>query len=115
MAGSIGVSDTVTWYINGWGYRQLIDEAVRVAPPERREQLEHYRVQPGLTLSLLPAADRMPVATILLGAAQELIARYEQSAEQYERGYAEKLRDLVAKVSEEVVRMQPGDDMGETR
>lgn len=103
MAGAIGVSDTVTWFINGWGYRQLIDEAVRLSAPERREQLERYRVQPGLTLPLLPEADRVPVATILLRAAEALIATYEHSTEEYERGYAERLRDLVAKVNDEIV------------
>jgi hypothetical protein len=108
VAGAIGVSDTVTWFINGWGYRQLIDEAVRVSSPQRREQLEHYRVQPGLTLTLLPETDRVPVATILLRAAHNLIGRYEHSAEEYERGYAEKLRDLVAKVNDEVVKSQRG-------
>ncbi|MGN9914076.1 hypothetical protein ACTMTJ_41760 [Phytohabitans sp. LJ34] len=109
MAGSIGVSDTVTWYTNGWGYRQLIDEAIRVAPPERREQIEYYRVQPGLTLSLLPEADRVPVATTLLRAAQELISKHEHSGDEYQRGYAQKLRDLVAKLTDEVVRMQAGE------
>jgi hypothetical protein len=106
MAGSIGVSDGVNWFINGWGYRQLIDEAVRFAPPEHREQIEQYRVQPGLTLSLLPQPDRVPVATTLLRAARELIVKYEQSGDEYERGYAEALRDLVAKLGDEVVRMQ---------
>lgn len=106
MAGAIGVSDAVTWYTNGWGYRQLIDEAIHIAPPERRKQLEHYRVQPGLTLSLLPQADRVPVATALLRAAQDLISKHEHSDDEYQRGYAQTLQDLVAKLTDEVVRMR---------
>jgi hypothetical protein len=109
MSGAIGISDEETWFTNGWGWRQLVDQAVRVSPPDYRDCLYGYRVQPGLTLSLLAEEDRVPVAEIILLAADDLIGRYEHSDDEYERHYAGRLRELVRSLSGEVARLRSGD------
>ncbi|MCF6474867.1 hypothetical protein FAF44_41805 [Nonomuraea sp. MG754425] len=106
MAGAIGVSDTITWHTNGWGYRRLIGEAARLAPPEHRDLLEQYQVQPGLTLPLLPEAARLPIASLLVRAARDLIATYENGDDEYERGYAHRLRNLIALLGDEITHLQ---------
>jgi hypothetical protein len=107
VAGAIGISDEETWFTNGWGWRQLVDRAVEVAPPEYRDLLDGYRVQPGLTLSLLAEKDRVPVAEILSRAAADLVGRYEGSADGYERSYAERLRQLVSALTDQIPKLRP--------
>jgi hypothetical protein len=106
VAGSIKISDQLTWFTGGWGWGQLLDQAVRVATPDYRDRLAQYNTMPGLTLSRQPEQDRLPVAEILLRAAQDLVAKYEHGPDEYERQYAESLRELVAMLNEEIANLR---------
>jgi hypothetical protein len=108
MAGAIGISDEVTWLANSWGWRQLMERAVRLAPPEYRETLERSLVQPGLELPLLAEPDRVAVVKVIVQAAEDLIAEYEHHENEYDRAYAEKLHKLVGLLNEEVTRLRSG-------
>lgn len=109
MSGAIGISDDQTWYTNGWGWRQLLEQAVQVASPEYQELVARYRVQPGLTLPLLAEKDRIPVAQIMRSAATDLVAKYEHSDDDYERRYADRLRDLITMLNDQIATLQPSD------
>ncbi len=94
MAGILISSSHESWHINGWGWRQLISEAIRISSPEQVKVLEVGLRTSGLSFPHLADRDRSAVARILLEAVDTLVSRYGRSTDRYELRYAEVLQEL---------------------
>jgi hypothetical protein len=102
LSGVISFSGGEDWFVNGWGWRTLMDQALRDAEgrPEA-DEFETGLASHGLPFAMVDPGRRAGVATALLRSVRTLLARYAEQAGDYERGYAESLHDLAVLLERE--------------
>jgi hypothetical protein len=101
MSGVISFTSGEPWFINGWGWRQLMQRAIRDAG---EQPYAGYLIQSlhlhGVTFELIEPAERPPIAAALLRAAKAVAEDYADHPDAYEQGYVTHLRDLAQRLRE---------------
>lgn len=108
MAAVISFSSEENWFINGWGWRTLLDRASQeaVGQPEA-ERLEISRHSHGLDFTQLDPSARARTAALLARAATALRAEYQAHGGTFEADYANALATLLPLLAAET-----GDNAG---
>jgi hypothetical protein len=103
MSGVVMFPDGTAWFVNGWGWRTLLERAIGdAARSSEAASLEVNLHSHGLSLDRLDQPARVRVAKSLVSSAQALRDEYQTSADPYEIGYASSLSELIEMLETEM-------------
>lgn len=111
MAAVISFSSDENWFINGWGWRTLLDRAIQDAAGEpEAARLETALHSQGLDFTRFDQSTRARTAALLTRSATALRAEYQAHGGTFEAAYADALGKLLPLLAAEADNKAEGNN-----